>query len=65
MNNDNKMTMLFCEFSGIAPYACNAPNVVFLEAAHPVHGKRDHFKVYFGGSDATIGSAVIAVTVSE
>lgn len=45
---------------GQAPYACNAPNVVFLEAAHAV-GK-DRFRVFFGGADATIGSAIVEVT---
>jgi predicted GH43/DUF377 family glycosyl hydrolase len=44
---------------GAAPYACNAPNVVFLEAAYPLGG--DLFQVYFGGADSTIGSAVIQV----
>ena len=44
---------------GNAPYACNAPNVVFLEAAYPLGG--DRFQVFFGGADATIGSAVIEV----
>lgn len=46
---------------GLAPYTCNVPNVVFLEAAHPV-GK-DTFQVYFGGADNTIGSAIIEVVL--
>jgi predicted GH43/DUF377 family glycosyl hydrolase len=56
------------EFSwekGTSPYACNVPNVVFLEAAHPVLGKKDTFKVYFGAADAAIGSAIISVSFSE
>jgi predicted GH43/DUF377 family glycosyl hydrolase len=44
---------------GQSPYACNAPNVVFLEAAYPLG--EDRFQVFFGGADATIGSAVIEV----
>lgn len=46
--------------TGTTPYACNAPNVIFLEAARPLGG--DKFEVFFGGADATIGSAVIQVT---
>lgn len=30
---------------GVAPYTCNVPNVVFLEAATPLGG--DRFKVKF------------------
>lgn len=45
------------------PWTCNAPNVVFLEAATPTE-QQDVFRVYFGGSDAVVGSAVIAVTKS-
>jgi predicted GH43/DUF377 family glycosyl hydrolase len=49
---------------GDAPYTCNVPNVVFLEAARTVELKegRDVFEVYFGGADAVIGSATIEVT---
>jgi len=46
---------------GKAPYDCNAPTVAFLEAAHPTD-KQDTFRVYFGGSDAVIGSAVVSFT---
>lgn len=49
----------------MSPYACNVPNVVFLEAAHAMPTKKDAFRVYFGGADATIGSAVIQVTMTE
>jgi predicted GH43/DUF377 family glycosyl hydrolase len=45
---------------GSAPYTCNVPNVVFLEAATALGG--DRFQVFFGGADAVIGSAVVAVT---
>eukprot|EP01012_Entosiphon_sulcatum_P036209 TRINITY_DN460_c0_g1_i1.p1 TRINITY_DN460_c0_g1~~TRINITY_DN460_c0_g1_i1.p1 ORF type:complete len:339 (-),score=54.16 TRINITY_DN460_c0_g1_i1:21-1037(-) len=44
---------------GVSPWTCNVANVVFLEAAAEV-GK-DTFRVYFGGSDAVIGTAVITV----
>lgn len=50
---------------GVAPYACNVPNVVFLEAAHPVAGAADTFDVYFGGADATIGTARFKVSWSS
>jgi len=42
---------------GISPYQCNQCNVAFLEAAHPIGP--DSFRVYFGGSDAVIGTAVV------
>lgn len=47
--------------TGQSPYTCNAPNVVFLEAAHEI--SRDRFRVFFGGADATIGSADIEVQI--
>lgn len=47
---------------GVAPYPCNAPNVVFLEAAYALGD--DTFQVYFGGSDSTVGSAVISVKIT-
>jgi predicted GH43/DUF377 family glycosyl hydrolase len=46
--------------AGVAPYTCNVGNVSFLEAAHPVAGLTDTFRVYFGGADAVIGSAVVS-----
>ena len=46
---------------GSSPYLCNVPNVVFLEAAYSLGGNR--FRVFFGGGDATIGSATIQVSV--
>lgn len=42
---------------GLPPYQCNVNNVAFLEAAHPIGP--DTFRIYFGGSDAVIGSAVV------
>ncbi|CAM6001250.1 unnamed protein product [Sphagnum balticum] len=47
---------------GESPYSCNAPNVIFLEAAYALGS--DRFKVFFGGADATVGSAVIEVDES-
>eukprot|EP01034_Spumella_vulgaris_P027658 gene27658-34408_t len=44
---------------GVPPFACNAPNVVFLEGAYALGG--DKFQVFFGGADSTIGTAVIEV----
>jgi hypothetical protein len=41
---------------------CNVHNVVFLEAMRPVPGAIDTFQVFFGGSDAVIGSAVVQVS---
>ena len=47
---------------GKAPFTCNVDNVAFLEAAHPTNNK-DEFRVYFGGSDTVVGSAVIKISV--
>ena len=47
---------------GSYPAECNVPNVVFLEAAAPVDGMVDNFDVWFGGSDAVIGTARFSVT---
>ena len=49
--------------TGQYPYLCNAPNVVFLEAAYPIG--QDMFVVFFGGADANIGQAVIKVSYSN
>jgi predicted GH43/DUF377 family glycosyl hydrolase len=48
---------------GTSPYPCNVPNVVFLEAAHPLGD--DSFRVFFGAADANIGSAVVKVKPSK
>lgn len=50
---------LYAWETGNAPYTCNAPNVVFLEAAYSLGG--DKFQVFLGAADATIGSAVVEV----
>lgn len=46
--------------TGLAPWTCNVHNVAFLEAAHPT-GNSDEFRVYFGGSDTVVGSAVVQI----
>jgi predicted GH43/DUF377 family glycosyl hydrolase len=46
---------------GAAPAACNVGNVVFLEAVAAVDGMPDTFDVWFGGSDAVVGTARFAV----
>lgn len=44
----SKLTLIhILPFVGVSPYACNVPNVVFLEAAHPVEGEKDTFRVFF------------------
>lgn len=43
---------------GIPPYTCNVPQVAFLEAAHPAGD--DTYRVYFGGSDAVVGTALVS-----
>lgn len=48
---------------GVAPYTCNVANVSFLEAAHPT-STPDVFRVYFGGADAVIGTAVVKFTTT-
>jgi predicted GH43/DUF377 family glycosyl hydrolase len=51
---------------GAAPAACNVPNVVFLEAVTRAPGQSgDVFDVYFGGSDAVVGTARVAVARSS
>jgi hypothetical protein len=48
-----------------APHAqCNVHDVVFLEAMRPLPGSVDTFEVYFGGSDAAIGSALVRVSAA-
>lgn len=44
-----------------APCRRCAPQVTFLEAAAPVRGVPDAFDVYFGGSDAVVGTARVQV----
>lgn len=57
----------FAYEQGVAPYTCNMPNVVFLEAAAPVRCPvtgavvPDTFTVYFGAADNTIGSGTLVV----
>jgi predicted GH43/DUF377 family glycosyl hydrolase len=48
---------------GTDPFSCNVPCVVFLEAAAPVEGQIDVFDVWFGGSDAVVGTARIQISL--
>ena len=45
--------------AGAKPYTCNMPQVAFVEAAHAIG--HDRFRLYFGGADAVVGSAVVHV----
>jgi predicted GH43/DUF377 family glycosyl hydrolase len=47
---------------GVDPYTCNAPNVVFLEAAKSLGN--DTFQVFFGGADAVVGTATVVVEIA-
>ena len=38
---------------------CNVPQVSFLEAAHVVEDKADTYRLYYGGADAVLGTAVV------
>jgi predicted GH43/DUF377 family glycosyl hydrolase len=49
---------------GSYPAECNVANVVFLEAAAPVDGMIDTYDVWFGGSDAVVGTARFRVSKS-
>jgi predicted GH43/DUF377 family glycosyl hydrolase len=49
---------------GTAPAECNVPCVVFLEAAAPVLGQPNEFDVWFGGSDAVVGTARIKINIA-
>lgn len=44
----------------ICRWTCNVQNVVFLEGAQPTE-QPDVFRVFFGGADAVVGTALIAV----
>ena len=46
---------------GEKPWTCNVPKVAFVEAAHPVAGAADSFRLYLGGADAVVGSAVVTL----
>ena len=46
--------------TGQPPAYCNVPNVAFVEAAHATP-EPDTFRLYFGGADAVVGTAVVRV----
>ena len=59
--------------TGVAPYTCNVANVAFVEAAHPASevevaatgmAGHDLVRIYFGGADAVVGSALVLVSRS-
>lgn len=49
---------------GVAPWTCNVENVNFLQGAAPTP-ERDVFRVYFGGADAVMASAVVRVSLPQ
>lgn len=49
---------------GDAPAQCNVGCVVFLEAAAPVLGQPNEFDVWFGGSDAVVGTARVKINIA-
>lgn len=53
-NSDKKPWMV-----GKHPHICSARQVTFLSAAHPTEIP-DTFRVYFGGADAVIGTALVS-----
>ena len=49
---------------GDAPAECNVGCVVFLEAATPVLGQPNEYDVWFGGSDAVVGTARVKINIA-
>ena len=53
---------------GTPPSLCNVPNVTFVEAAHALASASrpgvDAFRLYFGGADAVVGTALVEVLSS-
>ena len=56
----------FSEFpwqrGNVPPWTCNVALVSILGGGHPIHGHPDAFRVYFGGADAVVGTAIVTVT---
>ena len=46
---------------GVPPYTCNVPRVAFVEAMHATDQK-DEFRIFLGGADAVVGTALVRVT---
>ena len=46
----------------VPPWTCNVALVSNLGGGHPIAGKPDAFRVYFGGADAVVGTATVTVT---
>ena len=51
---------------GKSPYTCNVANVAFVEAAapEPSDSGADRFRIFFGGADAVVGTAVVEVSAA-
>jgi predicted GH43/DUF377 family glycosyl hydrolase len=58
------LTPTFAWELGQAPAECNVACVVFLEAVAPVDGMLDTFDVWFGGSDAVVGTARVQIVIA-
>ena len=50
--------------TGQAPAYCNVANVSFVEAAHATD-EPDVFRLYFGGSDNVIGTALVRIALDN
>jgi predicted GH43/DUF377 family glycosyl hydrolase len=48
-----------------SPVVCNTAEVAFVEAAHRIGGGKDLFRLYFGGADAVVGTAVVNVSLTD
>ena len=59
--------------TGAGAEQCNVKDVAFLEAAHSLAGVGealgssdvDTFRVYFGGADAVVGTAVVRIAYNN
>lgn len=49
---------------GVALWSCNVANVANLGGGHPIAGQKDTFRIYFGGADTVLGSAVFTVKLA-
>ena len=47
---------------GTKPWPCNTPGISNLGGGHPTSTK-DQFRVYLGGADAVVGSALVSVEI--
>jgi predicted GH43/DUF377 family glycosyl hydrolase len=49
---------------GVEPWSCNVANVANLGGGHPIKGLKDTFRIYFGGADTVLGSAIVSVELA-